>query len=225
METILLQLCFMNAKAQAAFSRQEHKAMHQLYLGWVLLQQHKQNLGQDKFLLAQERMVQHIHSILIKQAPVFDNLMKHMTMFQQCYHTLATALNNTTHKLPTSGIAVDSFQQAETDLCNALQHSQTLLHNMRNQLQTYMHRVGDIHDTFQKLHAIVESSEREVEGCQESLAETRLMGEEEQSLVVNSVQQCRKRRQLTTLMEGHQDSQQDQRHEITLEEALGLLEV
>lgn len=223
--TILLQLCYLNAKIQACFSEQELEAMKQLYRGWTLLQRRKKKLKENQFSLEQERTVQRIHHVLTKQAPIFDKLITHMATFQQYYHTLATALESTTHRLPTSGIAVDSFQQTETNLCNTLQHSQTLLQNMQDHLQVFAHRIDDIHTTFQKLHTIVTDSDRQVQECQENLVELRLTGEEEHSLMANSEQQIRKQRQLSSIVStaGHDNGQQ--LHEITLVQALGLLDV
>src|SRR5690606_1552422 len=133
--------------------------------------------------------------------PIYENLLKTFSEFQENYDKFAKVLRSTTNQLPTRGILTSGKllwllliskenEECETEqaILQELQKSEAILETMNNEIQKYFEQVYSMGKSFEQLHSALTEAKLEIQHNTKTLEAVKALESEERSLEIQNIQ-------------------------------------
>lgn len=183
--SVHLQWVFINARASHACAKQKAEAEHQLYAAMQAVAKLREEVRREQALLEEIKYDLHLEDVVNSQHAFLPLLEDSIGKISPAYSELATAIEATTHRLPTTGIIVPPPAELNQALIEAEETMDDILEAVGPQLDA----LSEYSRSTEGLVAILGEELKELKTTKELLVETDMLESQRRSLLIQYIQE------------------------------------
>lgn len=183
--SVHLQWVFINARASHAFSKQKAEAEQQLYAATQAVAKLREEVRREQALLEGIKYDLHLEDVVNAQYACMPLLEDSIVKISPAYSELSTAIEATTHRLPTTGIIVPPPAELNQALIEAEETMDDILEAVGSQLGA----LSEYSRSTEGLVAVLGEELKELKTTKELLVETDMLESQRRSLLIQYIQE------------------------------------